>query len=66
MKRSRGEVSIPKLELLLNAIRQEIEAETIVYMTSEQEVEEIALEIERCQSTDCYDEVGEGSRLPAF
>ena len=65
MRCSKDEVSMPKLELLLNAIRQEIEAETTIYFTSEQEVEQIANAIERCKSKQFYDEVAEGSRLPA-
>jgi len=56
MRCSKDEVSMPKLELLLNAIRQEIEAETTIYFTSEQEVEQIANAIERCKSKEFYDE----------
>ena len=64
MRGPRDEVSIPKLELLMNAIRQEIEAETIIYLTSETEIEEIARAIETCKSKQFYDEVDQGSRLP--
>ena len=60
----RDEGSIPKLELLMNAIRQEIEAETTIYLTSEAEIEEIARAIETCKSKQFYDEVEQGSRLP--
>jgi len=64
MRCPRDEVSIPKLELLINAIRREIEGETTIYLTSEDEVEKIARAIETCKSKLFYDEVDQGSRLP--
>jgi len=64
MRCPRDEVSIPKLELLMNAIRQEIEAETTIYLTSEDEVEKIARAIETCKSKRFHDELDQGSRLP--
>jgi len=64
MRCAKDEVSIPKLELLLHAVRQEIEAETIIYMTSDDDIENIARAIETCTSKVFYDELGEGCRLP--
>ena len=48
----------------MNAIRREIEAERTIYLTSEDEIEEIARAVEKCKSKHFYDEVDEGSRLP--
>ena len=64
MRCSKDEVNIPKLELLLIAIRQEIEAETTIYMTSEDDIETIARAIETCKSKVFYDEIDHGCRLP--
>ena len=63
MRRSSDETNLTKMELLLNAVRREIEGETRIYMTSEQDIEELSKAIGRCTSK-FYDEVGAGSRVP--
>ncbi len=49
--------------MLLNAIRREIEGETTIYLTSEDDIEEIVKAIAQCDS-EFYDEVGSGCRIP--
>ena len=51
------ELNPAKLELLCAAVRQEIEAETIEYLTSEQEIEYLAQAVETGRKR-FVDEVG--------
>ncbi len=64
MRCSKDEVNIAKLDMLLIAVRQEIEGETTIYMTSEEDIENIARAIETCKSNEYYDEIDHGCRLP--
>ena len=59
----RDEASVTKLNQLIQAVRQEIEAETLIYLTSDDEIEQMARAIERCTSK-YYDELDDGCRLP--
>ena len=63
MQCPKDETNIRKLDLLLNAIRREIEGEISIYLISEDDVDEIARAIAQCESQ-FYDEVGSGSRIP--
>ena len=60
---AKDEVSLTKLEFHLQAVRSEMEGQTTVYMTSQEEVEQLARAIENCDTKIC-DEVGAGSRIP--
>ena len=61
---AKDEVSLTKLEFLLQAVRSEMEGQTTVYMTSQEEVEQLARAIENCDTKVC-DEVGPGGgRIP--
>ena len=57
LRRPQDELIPAKLELLSNAVRQELEAETCVYLATSDEIEALASAVEGCK-TECPDEVG--------
>lgn len=61
LRNPRDEVSMPKLELLCEAVRREIEGETTVYLRTGRHIEDLARAVERCRSEGFADEVGQGS-----
>ena len=63
LRRPQDEVNLGKLEELCVAVRQEIEAETLVHLPSTAEIEALAQAVETCQSK-FGDEVGPGSKIP--
>ena len=60
-KKPSDEDSPEKMKLFCALVRREIEREEDVYFTSEKEIEDLALAVERSESTRYGDEVGTGS-----
>ena len=63
-KKPSDEDSPEKMTLLCTLVRREMEREEEVFMTSEKDIEDLALAVERCDSTRYGDEVG-SFRRPA-
>ena len=60
-KKPSDEDSPEKMALLCTLVRREIEREEEVFLTSEKDIEDLALAVERCDSTRYGDKVGLGS-----
>ena len=54
----RDETNPAKLELLCNAVRNEVEGQTLIHLRTEEMIECLAKSVENC-TTGCADEVGE-------
>ena len=61
----RDEINPAKLELLVAAVRHEVEGQTLVYLRTEDDIKSLAKAVESCTSP-CADEVGEAAaEIPA-
>ena len=65
LRRPGDEDSWGKLEELRKAIAREVEGEELVYLATQEEVDDLALAIEIGDSTQFVDEVGRGSKIIA-
>ena len=65
MRRSSDETDPAKLELLLHAVRAEIEGETDVYLASVEDIQKLAAAVANCETL-LADEIGESCKgIPA-